>query len=659
LESRATFEQNLIALNKRFGDLVEALRDASTEDVEAEIGPRGAHILRQGKVRLGSAYDPEREGQQIAERMAEEPADIMVAVGFGLGEQFAPYLEMNPATLIIYEPSLARLKAGLQRISFKNLLATHRDVYFATDLTFLKRLLAARYVPGLRLRVFPHPAVLRLDRAAVAEVVEETRVAKQIVDLQRLTSIEMLMPWAWVTANNGRRIAQSPPLGVLKDVFLHKPAVVVAAGPSLDKQLPLLREIQDRVVIIGIGQTTNALRQAGIEPHILHVLESTDVSHQLTAGGDTGDLITAPSADAHPAIFDIPSRARFAVTTSSSAMGVWVAGATGEKNFSIGGGTVAHGAVGIGLLLGCNPIALIGQDLAFTDGRVYAANSSYDFMDVKISEEGDCKFTGWRQKASMVFEESDSVPLEGGEQRLIWVDSWEEGKTVPTYGAYAAFLEQYRDIGLSLARRGWSLINCTEGGARIPEIEHRSFRSFVEEFATEELSIREVILEKHDSAPRYSLEDYRDALDRAERQLAKVESESKKGSRFVKRSRDALRNARNDQQRAEILRGIARHEKRVKGHLETVPWLDALVQPEIYNMIAAVRRTERQEPSDDDLIAESSFLFEAAENGVARARQWFKVFEESFESTRNRVVRFQQKSDQQGAGPGPAPGVLR
>ncbi len=603
------------------------------DGVVEETGPRGARIFVERGVRLGSAYDPVQEGVQIAEQMAEEPADVMVAVGFGLGEQFAPYLERNPATLIIYEPSLARLKAALHRLSIAELVANHRDLYFACDRVALTRFLMARYTPGLRMRVFPHPAVLRLDAAAVAEAVKVTRDTKEVADVQRLTSIEMLMPWANVTARNGRRIAENPQFGRLYGAFDGKPAVVVAAGPSLDKQLDLLREIRDRVVVIGIGQTTRALRQAGIVPDLVHVLESRDVSHQLTDAGDTSDLIVAPSADADPAIFDVPSRAKFTVTSAGGALGVWIAKATGESHFSMGGGTVAQGAVGMAQMLGCNPIALIGQDLAFTDGRAYAKGTAYDFVEIEMKDDGQCRFGGMNEKAA-ILKETAPHPENGGmaDQRVVWVDAWEEGERVPTWRAYASFLEQYREIGLHFQSRGISLINCTEGGARIPEIEHRSFRSFAEEFATETLDARRRILEVHDAADRHVLADYASSLTASRKLLDKLDTEARKGARFAKRAADRLAVARNDQQRLEILRRLARHEKRVRTNLERAPWLDMFVQPEIYNSITAVRRTERQDPTAEELVDESIYLFAAARKGIARARDWFDLFEASFAS---------------------------
>ena len=183
MASRPVFERNLAALRRRHPGLAERLAEASTEDVEVEVGPRGASILTQAGVRLGSAYDPVREGEQIAASMASEPADIMVAVGIGLGEQFAPYLEANPGTLIIFEPSLARLRAALERISIVNLFGANRDFYVVSDIEAFRRIFGLRYAPGLRVRVFPHPALLRLDRLHVER--NRAHGPEFVIDIER------------------------------------------------------------------------------------------------------------------------------------------------------------------------------------------------------------------------------------------------------------------------------------------------------------------------------------------------------------------------------------------------------------------------------------------------------------------------------------------
>lgn len=631
MDSRPVYEQNRVELARRNPALAALLDAESGEGVELVAGPRGGTSLRERGILLGSAYDPRRDGERLAEQMAEAPADILVAIGFGLGEQLEAWLARQSATLIVYEPSLARLKAALSRLSIAQLLKTHRDFHVTADLDQLTAVLAARYVPGLCIRVFPHPAVLRLDPKGVAAAVERTKRVKDATDTRISTSVSQLMPWAFITAGNGRRIAESAHFGRTAGLFAGKPAVVAAAGPSLDKQLPLLRAYRDRVVVIAIGQTLKALRSAGIEPDLVHVLESKDVSQQLTGAGETSELIVALTPDAHPAIYDVPARAIFTATTGSSPMGGWIAKATGETRFTMGGGTVAQGAVGLAVMMGCSPILLIGQDLAFTDGRAYAKGSAYDFVQVEFGADGTCALTEMNQKAALI-KDPDRVATrdKANKGRIVWVDGWNEGERVPTWRAYAAFIEQYREIGIGLAQRGFRLVNCTEGGARIPMVDHRSFREMLAGLPEESLEARSRLLSVYDASPRGTLADYAGALRAGRRRLDELEKEVDRARRFEREMRERLAFARGEQQQIELLRGIARCEKKIREQLERAAWLDALVQPEIHAAVAAQRRSERREASLEDLADESRFLIEAVGSGVERARQWFDCFEASF-----------------------------
>ncbi len=631
MDSREVFERNLGHIRKRSPQLARALELADVDGVEEFEGPRGARVLRERGVLLGSAYDPVREAEGLADRMAAEPADLMITIGFGLGEHLEPYLTRNPGTLIVYEPSLARLKAALGRRSFANLYATRRDFYIATDLDQFSWLIEARYVPGLRIQVFPHPAVLRLDREAVGRAVERARRVKEAADTRTVTSIDQMMPWARIVAGNGARIASRPSFSALMGSFPDRPAVVVAAGPSLDKQLPALREYRDRVLIIAIGQTVKALRAAGIEPHLVHVLESRNVAHQITEAGDSRDLNVVLVPDCHPAIFDVPTRTSFVATPAASPMGTWIGEARNDPRYTMGGGTVAQGAVGLAVSAGANPILLIGQDLAFTDGRAYASGSTYEFVGVEMNDDGSCAFTNQKRKVGLLGDRDLSTIRDTNPaSEVIWVDAWEEGERVPTWRAYASFIEQYREIGLHLQRGGVRLINCTEGGARIPGLEHRAFAPLLEEVAREPLDAEARIVERHAAAPTHGIADFRAALADSRRQLDSIERDVRKARRFARRVEPRIANPRSEQQKLEVLRGLARFEKKLRRRLEHVPWLDALVQPEIYNAIAAVRRTERLDPSLEDLYEESCFLFDAAGHGIERARDWLDRFEASF-----------------------------
>src|SRR5690606_29193339 len=59
---------------------------------------------------------------------------------------------------------------------------------------------------------------------------------------------------------------QSCPVKVFFDRFENRPAIIVAAGPSLEKNIHMLNDLRERAVIIAAGSSIKALEKNGIKP---------------------------------------------------------------------------------------------------------------------------------------------------------------------------------------------------------------------------------------------------------------------------------------------------------------------------------------------------------------------------------------------------------
>lgn len=623
----AAFDRNLARIRRRHAHLARAIEASDADGTEVVEGPRGGRTVSSRGVLLGSAYDARAEGERMAASVAEAGADVLVAVGFGLGHHLEAFRERNPCPIVVYEPSPARLRAALSTRAIP--LLEHDDVMVTTDLGLLGGMLSRFYTPGLCLRVFPHPSTLRLEPEAVREAVAQVERTKSALDIMAHTRVAMVATWAQGTADNLPHLVRSPGVARLAGAFRGMPAVICAAGPSLDRQIETLRRYRDRVLIVAIGQALSALRKAGIEPHLVHVVESQDVSHQITHAGDTRDLNLVLVPNAHPALFALPVRSRFTAYLAANQVGQWIGGALGETRWMSSGGTVAQTAVFLAELVGAGPICLIGQDLAFTDGRAYARDSVYGQVGFEVSEGRAYRFTRLGTKTRL-FGRDHAEDLHTDHQDLVWVPGWHGGR-VPTSPAYASFREGYRDIASALKRVGVCLVNCTEGGARIPAIEHAPFAETLERHAG---APRDVVSEIHrsfDSWEPPGRDAFEGRLARSRRALDEVEGEARAGLRGAEQAPARLRVAKSPQRKIDVLRRIGRYEKRVLARLGAAPWLDALVQPRLYEVAALARRSEAREATPEQAVEESRLLFETTLAGVEEARALFVRIEERLE----------------------------
>ncbi|MFT5441495.1 MAG: hypothetical protein ACI8W3_000536 [Myxococcota bacterium] len=617
------FKTNLRELRRKNHQMAEDVMAAGTESCEIIVGRSGETTVVQNGIQLASAYNPKKEGETIANEIVSAEPDIVVAIGFGLGHHIEAVRAKSSALIIVYEPSAERMRAVLTaRSGFTFLADKHLD--FASNTQHLNLLLQSRYVPGLKLQVYVHPATFRIAPDEVRDAVKQVSRSKDYVDISVGTRVRDLKSWGDITMQNAGFIMKSPSFRELFGRFKNVPAVVVSAGPSLDKQLPLLKKYRDRLLIIAIGQSLGALRSAGIEPDLVHILESKHVTHQLTRIGTSDNVNLVVTNDVTPGIFHAPVRSRFIATPGGDKVGRWIAGVLGRDGWVFGGSTVAHGAVSLGAALGANPIMLVGQDLAYTDGRHYAKGSAYDQVEITIDDDGFSTIDS-SSRAEMLGFGKGRAPKR---MRVVWVDGW-HGEEVATSPAYAGFIDGYRELAIACRQVGTEVINCTEGGAYIPTLDHAPLAESLERHTEALVDARQIIHEQYDNweAPDPSVFD--GEIRRVKQLLSKLERLAAKGVRRCEATSRELPRSHSPQRKIDLLRQLARLEKDLRSMLVSVEWIDSVVQPELSASQTEIRRSQNLQPTPEQAVKEAEFLFKATRTGVERARELLEYCAES------------------------------
>ncbi len=592
---------NLERLRAALPELVEAIRATGSEGAELVEGPRGQVTVAWRGSLVSSAYDPQGEGERFA-RAVPETADVVVAIGVGSGHHLETLCGHPRARVVLYEPRLPLLRAVLSAARWSWTGASELDV--VADPEALAAVVGSLYRPGLGLHLLVHPSFARTEPDALREAVERIGRAKDRVDIGFATICTWSEHWARTTLRNVPQIVASAPLGPLRGALEGCTAVVCAAGPSLAMQLPRLRENRERLLVLAIGQSAVALEKAGLTPHLTMVTETQDVSHQLEALEDLSQTRLVLVPQVHPRLFELPVRARHVVYECFQPLACWLGAALGEEQWMRSGGTVAISTVFLAALLGARRVLLVGQDLAFTDGRRYSEGSLYGEMGVEQGEDGQVFFTNQKVKADYFHRYAPERELA---PNTVWVEGW-DGKPVLTDRSYATFREEYAHVGRLLAKEGVELVNCTEGGARIPGLPHRRL---AEELARVEPPVvgADAILE-HCEPP----EPERAAAGLA-RALAELEGRLRKIRRHAPRGLERCRAARaRGRYEEEELRAIAAAEQKVREVWAETPVLSVTVQAEIQRLVLDSHKDRERELAS--LVERSQRLLEAALRGV-------------------------------------------
>ncbi|EAH8208903.1 DUF115 domain-containing protein [Campylobacter upsaliensis] len=149
-----------------------------------------------------------------------------------------------------------------------------------------------------------------------------------------------------------------------------KSCVIVSTGPSLSKQLPLLKEVQERVVIFAADSAYPILMQNDIVPDYVCMVERTDFTAEFFKHdfGNKDDKTTFLLASlVHPnAIEYLEKRGRNYILIPKH---LNFAQYVDLKAFSLlsSAVSVAHMALALALELEFKELVFIGQDLAYDD----------------------------------------------------------------------------------------------------------------------------------------------------------------------------------------------------------------------------------------------------------------------------------------------------
>lgn len=254
--------------------------------------------------------------------------------------------------------------------------------------------------------------------------------------LQKSTLMHMSSYFLKNTFINAPLAYRASPLERYKDAIKDRPAILVAAGPSLNKQLGLLSKNQDLFTILAVDTVWPILHKHGIKPDIMFTL---DPKSKVSWAGERIDEETHFFVDIGCSPDVVWSHGKNHVFTACNPLISRPATDMGAKvDFLRTGGSVATTAFSMAKYLGANPIVLIGQDLALTDGKDHADGYLYSFSKASLNKS-----------------------LESGFD----VDAYHGGtvKTTRQFLFYKTWYEQ------QLATMGTStmVINATEGGAKI------------------------------------------------------------------------------------------------------------------------------------------------------------------------------------------------
>ncbi|EDJ8729805.1 DUF115 domain-containing protein, partial [Campylobacter coli] len=217
-------------------------------------------------------------------------------------------------------------------------------------------------------------------------------------------------------------------------------AIIVSTGPSLTKQLPLLKKYANKATIFCADSSYPILAKHGIKPDYVCMLERTEITAEFfnhDFGEFDKDIVFVCAGVVHPKTIEYLKNKTFIITQKVLAFPYYI----NLKNFCYAavGFSVAHTLSYLATYLSHKNIIFIGQDLAYAEN----GNSHPDDYQNSANYE------------SQMYEHILTIAYGGNgkvETHSIWLlfKNWFENEMIP-----------------NTRKMGITTYNCTEGGARI------------------------------------------------------------------------------------------------------------------------------------------------------------------------------------------------
>lgn len=387
--------------------------------------------------------------------------DVTVLIGFGLGHMANHIIgKMEDGhRILVIEPIADIIKMALSQYDFSEYLSNGQLAIVAPGLAEVYSIL----------NYYEHSIVVRHWDVIIEHYVY-TRPEYTELLLKTLDIINSLRCNTGTVASNGATIAENDIVSLpylikhrgvaeLKDIFKNKPAVIVSTGPSLEKNLHHLIDYQDNVVIVAVGQALRPLLAYGIRPDFICTVDFGEVNLGHFDGILDSDVPLICLNRAYAPLLKKYKGPKFVVATSNPGYEESSVDILKHRGSIDQYGSVAHLCLGSAYFMGCDPIMLIGQDLAYQNENTKSHFNQADEM-------GDIEFVN----GQVVWKVTDNKSILHGKDdynfgNYVEVPGYIDDK-VKTNVGLASFIAGF-ETQIQSFDKDRNILNCTQGGAKI------------------------------------------------------------------------------------------------------------------------------------------------------------------------------------------------
>ncbi|WMM24203.1 DUF115 domain-containing protein [Tissierella sp. MB52-C2] len=370
--------------------LEDSIENNLVIDEDTKQGYKTLYVEKEGKkLYLHSKYNPIKEAEAIIEEYNEVGKNsTVIFYGVGLGYHIDLFLERYPdVNYYIYEPIPELLYKYLSYKSIKK-LPSHRlkDIALGVDeddiRNFISQFIDKSSKDIIQVFLNSHINIFQNEYERFLELFKEI-----IVEKKDSIGVEVNFQKRWIinSMKNFGSILSTPNILIdQKGQLKGKPALLVAAGPSLNEEIENIRYIKGNglAYIFSVGSAIRTLLHHNIYPDAVCTYDPKPTNHwiykvikdreieeiAMIFGSSVGyETLTGYHGD------------KYHMITSQDTVSSYYLKNKDNTNMNIVFDAPSIAVVTIQLLyeLGISPIILVGQNLAYRGEKTYSEGINY------------------------------------------------------------------------------------------------------------------------------------------------------------------------------------------------------------------------------------------------------------------------------------------
>lgn len=347
------------------------LETAKNGEITAKVETDGRYLY------LHSRYNPTEEAETIYKNKIFEKNNIFIS-GFGLGYHILEIVknlrEKQKIVVMVTDPEV--FKYAVEFIKLENITKNKNvEILFSAEKNSLILQLQKKLEESDE-----SDWDFVVHQPSIKTVPENFRILTDIIDRIEINkkSLELFKPIIMENVkNNVKNFVKDHSICEIENIYKKAPLFIVAAGPSLDKNIDYLKNIEDKGIIVSVGTTAKKLIKRGIIPDFIIVIDGLgNVYKQLEGIEERIPLIYFPTAN-YMAVDNYKGK-RICAFPQDDPLFEEI-----EQVLKVGtiksGGSVATAACDLAKKIGAETIIFVGQDLALSEeGLTHVSGTQFE-----------------------------------------------------------------------------------------------------------------------------------------------------------------------------------------------------------------------------------------------------------------------------------------